>query len=62
MNDGNGAFTKQHRPPIDVGWPAFELVAVDVNANKNIDVNEDGKVDIAASSFGSSAVALLLGR
>jgi hypothetical protein len=110
LNGGNGVFKNQHGPPIDVGWVASELVAVDVNADKNIDlvatavdskapfaskvvvllgdghggftpapgspfpvgaaayrlavgdVNEDGQLDIAASSFGSSAVTLLLGR
>ena len=110
LNDGNGAFANQHGPPIDVGWPVSDLVAVDVNADKKVDlvtttvdskapfaskvvvilgdghgeftpapgspfpvgaaayrlavgdVNEDGKLDIAASSFGSAAVTLLLGR
>jgi hypothetical protein len=110
LNDGNGAFTNQHTRPIEVGWPASDLVAVDVNADKNIDlvattvdfkapfgskvvvllgdghggftaapgspfpvgaaayrlavgdVNEDGKLDIVTSSFGRSAVTLLLGN
>src|SRR5690348_167589 len=38
VNDGHGAFTSLRGPPIDVGWPAFEIVALDVNADKNIDL------------------------
>ena len=110
LNDGKGVFTDRPGPPIDVGWPAWELVAVDVNGDKSVDlvattvdtkapfaskvvvllgdgrgeftaapgspfpvgagtycltvgdVNEDGKLDIAASSFGNDGVALLLGQ
>ncbi|HEX4263081.1 MAG TPA: VCBS repeat-containing protein [Verrucomicrobiae bacterium] len=110
LNDGHGKFKEQQGPPIDVGWPAAQLVAVDFNADKNVDlvattvdlkapfaskvvvllgdghgeftpapgspfpvgagtyrltvadVNEDGKLDIATSSFGTDGVALLLGR
>jgi hypothetical protein len=110
LNDGGGAFKFRQGPPINVGWPASEVVAVDVNGDKNVDliattvdtkapfaskvvvllgdghggfttaagspfpvgagayrlgvgdVNEDGKLDIAASSFGRDAVTLLLGR
>ncbi|HWX19164.1 MAG TPA: VCBS repeat-containing protein [Candidatus Binatia bacterium] len=110
LNDGHGKFTKRHGAPINVGWPAADLVAVDINRDGHIDlvattvdpkapfaskvvvllgdgqgeftpaagspfpvgagayrltvgdVNEDGKLDIAASSFESGGVTLLLGR
>lgn len=110
LNDGKGMFTPRRGPQIEVGWVAWELVAVDVNGDKNVDlvattvdskapfaskvvvllgdgrgefspapgspypvgaaayrlavgdVNEDGKLDIAASSFGSDGVTLLLGQ
>jgi hypothetical protein len=43
------------------------LLAVDVNGDKHYrltvgDINEDGKLDIAASSFEGNAVTLLLGQ
>jgi hypothetical protein len=100
----------RHGPPIEIVLPAWEILATDINGDKNIDivattvdskapfaskvvvllgngraeftpaagspfpvgpgayrltigdVNEDGKLDIAASSFGKSGVTLLLGR
>jgi hypothetical protein len=110
-NDGKGTFTPRPGPPINLGWPASEMVAVDVNGDKTLDlvvttvsiaaapfpskvvvllgdgrggftsapgspfpvgpgayrltvgdVNEDGKPDIAASSFEGNAVTLLFGR
>lgn len=109
LNNGKGEFTLQ-QTPIDVGWPAPEVIAVDVNRDRKIDlvattvdskapfaskvvvllgdghgaftqapgsplsvgpgayrlavgdVNQDGKVDIATSSFESNAVSLWLGK
>jgi hypothetical protein len=110
LNDGKGSFAVRPGPSIDVGLPAWDLVAVDVNQDKKIDlvattvdlkapftskvkvllgdghggftpaagspypvgaaayrvmvgdVNEDGKLDITTSSYGSSGVTMLLGQ
>lgn len=110
LNDGKGAFKPRRGPPIDIGWPAWEVLATDINGDTNMDliattidpkapfaskvvvllgdgragftpapgspfpagrgayrlttgdVNEDGKLDIAASGFGNDGVTLLLGR
>ena len=110
LKSGTGAFTLQQGPPISLQAPASEVVAMDVDRDKTVDlvatlvdmtapfaskivvlsrrwarripsapgslfpagtaayrlavgdVNEDGKVDIASSSFESDAVTLLLGR
>jgi VCBS repeat protein len=110
LNGGKGTFTPRPGPPINVGFPASEVVAADVNGDQKVDlvttvnvatapfeskvvvllgdgpggfapapgspfpvgpgayrlavadVNEDGKLDIAASSFEGNAVTLLLGR
>ncbi len=111
LNAGKGTFMPRPGPPINVDYPASEVVAVDVNGDAKVDlavatvdiatapfesktvalvgdghggfspapgspfpvgsgayrlavadVNEDGKLDIATSSFEGNAVTLLLGR
>jgi len=110
LNDGKGVLTPGRGPAINIGWPAWEFLATDINGDKNVDliattvesnapfaskvvvllgdghgefttapgspfpvmraayrltvgdVNQDGKLDIAASGFGSDGVTLLLGR
>ena len=52
--DGGGGFRPAPGSPFPVGRGAYHLATGDVN--------EDGKVDIATSSFEGDSVTLLLGR
>jgi large repetitive protein len=54
LGDGHGGFTPAPGSRFAVGAAAYRLALGDLN--------EDGKLDIAASSFGNAAVTLLLGR
>ena len=38
LNDGKGAFTPRRGPSIEIGWPAWELLAIDINGDTNIDL------------------------
>lgn len=57
LNDGGAAFKFRHGPPIDVGWPSSEVVAVDVNGDKKVDLIST-TVDTKAP-FASKVVVLL---
>lgn len=54
LGDGGGRFAAAPDSPFRAGPGAYQLTVGDVN--------EDGKVDVAASSFEGEAVTLLLGR
>jgi len=54
LGDGGGRFLAAPASPFRAGAGAYNLTVGDVN--------EDGKVDVAASSFEGKAVTLLLGR
>jgi hypothetical protein len=54
LGDGHGRFAPAPGSPFPVGPGAYRLAVADVN--------EDGKLDIATSSFEGNAVTLLLGR
>lgn len=54
LGDGGGGFVAAPGSPFRAGAGAYNLTVGDVN--------EDGKVDVAASSFEGEAVTLLLGR
>ena len=54
LGDGRGEFTPASGSPFPVGAEAYRLTVGDVN--------EDGKLDIAASSFGNDGVTLLLAQ
>jgi hypothetical protein len=54
LGDGHGGFASAAGSPFPAGAGAYNLAIGDVN--------EDGKPDIAASSFGTGGVTLLLGR
>ena len=57
LNDGHGKFTKKRGGAIDVGWPVWGLVAMDING--------DGHIDLVATTvdpkapFASKVVVLL---
>ncbi len=54
LGDGEGSFVAGPGSPFPVGAGAYDLTVGDVN--------EDGKVDVAASSFEGDSVTVLLGR
>ena len=54
LGDGHGGFAPAPGSPFPVGPGAYRLAVANVN--------EDAKLDIAASSFEGNAVTLLLGR
>lgn len=54
LGDGRGGFTPAPGSPFPVGLGAYNIAVGDVN--------EDGKLDVAASSFEGDGVTILLGR
>ena len=54
LGDGVGGFVAAPGSPFRAGAGAYNLTVGDVN--------EDGKVDVAASSFEGDSVTVLLGR
>jgi hypothetical protein len=54
LGDGRGGFSQATGSPFPVGLGAYNIAVRDVN--------EDGKLDVAASSFESDGVTILLGR
>src|SRR5262249_50039866 len=38
LNDGNGVLTPSRGLAINIGWPAWELLATDINGDKNVDL------------------------
>ena len=58
LNDGQGTFTPWPDPAINVGFPASEVVAVDVNGDKKVDLVV-ATVNSATAPFESKVVGLL---
>jgi hypothetical protein len=58
LNDGRGVFTPRPGPPINIGWPARELLALDFNGDKKIDLMA---TTIEQKSPFASKVEVLLG-